>query len=169
MTDVNTVTMTGNLTKDVEIRNNVAKFSIAVNRSTKDQNGNWIDVASYFDWVRFLSQNADPTALQQRLVKGTPVTVTGEARQNRWQDPQTGENRASIQFVVSNMKIGARQQPTPVNQAQQPVQRGYQAPAQPPVPPQPQQYAPQPAPQPQQPPLNYGQGPEAFDDSDIPF
>lgn len=111
MTDINSVTMTGNLTKDIEIRNGVAKLSIAVNRSVKDPNtGNWIDVASYFDWVRFLNQNTNIENLQQQLVKGTPVTLMGKARQNCWKD-QDGNNQYSINFVVNNWKIHARKQP----------------------------------------------------------
>lgn len=156
MTDINVVVMSGNLTKDVEIRNNVAKFTIATNRSVKGQDGNWTEVASFFDWVKFLSPNADVAKLQQKLVKGTPVLCEGEARQNRWQDEQ-GNNRSSIQYIVNNMKINARPQP-----AQAPSQQnygsyqtgGYQ----------PQYQAPQPVQQPQQ-----HQGPEAFDDADIPF
>ena len=164
--------MTGNLTKDVEIRNGVARISIAVNRSVKDPNtGNWNDVASYFDWVRFLNQNVNIENLQQQLVKGTPVTLMGEARQNRWQD-QTGNNQYSINFVVNNWKIHTRRQPVaaPPQQnygsyqnggyqpAPQGVAQGYQ---------QPRGYQGPPAPQP--PTQDYGKGPEAFDDSDIPF
>ncbi len=156
--------MTGNLTKDVEIRNGVARISIAVNRSVKDQNGNWTDQTSYFDWVRFLSQSANAQSIQQQLVKGTPVTLMGEARQNRWQD-QNGNNLYSVNFVVNNWKIHARRQPAaaPSQQNYGTYQNGgyQQAPQQPQAPQAPQQ--------PQLPQQGYGRGPEAFDDSDIPF
>lgn len=169
MTDINSVTMTGNLTKDIEIRNGVAKLSIAVNRSVKDPNTrNWIDVASYFDWVRFLNQNTNIENLQQQLVKGTPVTLMGEARQNRWKD-QDGNNQYSINFVVNNWKIHARKQPVaaPPQQNYGSYQNGGYQP-QPGYRGQPQGY-PQQTPPPQPPQQNYGKGPESFDDSDIPF
>ena len=181
MTDINSVTMTGNLTKDVEIRNGVARISIAVNRSVKDPNtGNWNDVPSYFDWVRFLNQNTNIENLQQQLVKGTPVTLMGEARQNRWQD-QGGNNQYSINFVVNNWKIHARKQPVaaPPQQNYGSYQDGgYQGVPQAPAGPQgypnqgyQQSHGYQGPSAPQQPPRSpdYGKGPESFDDSDIPF
>ncbi len=154
MTNINVVTMCGNLTRDVEIRNNVAKISIAVNESQRDQNGNWTDVPSYFDWIKFIGQNENIQNLHQKLVKGTPVTLTGRAKQNVWQD-QTGANRRSISFTVKSLEVHARPQ------SQAPQQNyGYQ--------PQPQQ---SPA---QQRPAQQTGGPESFvsstfDDSDIPF
>lgn len=178
MTNINVVTMSGNLTKDVEIRNNIAKISIDVNRSAKDQSGNWTELVSYFDWVNFLRQDANIQNLQQKLVKGTPVTLTGEARQNKWQDIN-GNNQYSVNFVVKNMEIHIKPQPAP----QQNSYGSYQSTSQPQAPQYQQKYAPQqyqqpvqqrqpvqaqPQAQPQQ------GGPEnfvssTFDDSDIPF
>lgn len=161
MTNINTVVMCGNLTKDVEIRQNVAKISIAVNESQRDQQGNWMDVPSFFDWIKFIGQNENVQNLQQKLVKGTPVTLMGRAKQNVWQD-QTGANRYSISFTVKSLEIHARPQPAQSQQNYGNYQnQQYQ---------QPQQYQQRlvqqrPAPAQQ----NIPGGPETFDDSDIPF
>lgn len=165
MTNINVVTMSGNLTKDVEIRNGIAKISIAVNRSAKDQSGNWTELVSYFDWVNFLRQDSNIQNLQQKLVKGTPVTLTGEARQNKWQDIN-GNNQYSVNFVVKNMEIHVKPQPVP----QQNNYGNYQSTSQPQAPQYQQQYQQR---QPVQAQPQQG-GPEnfvssTFDDSDIPF
>ena len=61
MTDINTVTIVGRLTRDcgqqdfsyLQSGTAVAKISVAVNRSKKQQDGSWADEASFFDVTVF--------------------------------------------------------------------------------------------------------------------
>ena len=78
MTDINSVVIVGNLTRDIEVRYSnagvaVGRMSIAVNRTWK--NGEqWVDDVSYFDVVLFgkLAENR-----RQYLTRGQKVAVQG--------------------------------------------------------------------------------------------
>ena len=52
--NVNVVVITGNLTKDPELRSttggtSVCEMRVAVNSRRKDQSGQWVDKPNYFD------------------------------------------------------------------------------------------------------------------------
>lgn len=91
MTDLNTVCLIGNLTKDVGSSERDfgytnsgmarANVSIAVNRSVK-KNGNWTDEVSYFDVVIWgkMAENLKPY-----LLKGKKIAVQGTLKQERWE------------------------------------------------------------------------------------
>lgn len=128
---INHVTLAGNLSRDAEYRtsnsgNTVCNFGIAVSKRVKDQAGNWIDEADFFDCVLFGNLGA---SFQQNesLTKGTPVSLEGRLQLEKWQDKTTGENRTKVS-VIANTVI-----PYSRNQQQQPQNNGYQPP-----PPQPQ-------------------------------
>jgi single-strand DNA-binding protein len=79
----------------------VCKFSIATNY--KKKNGDqWVDEVNYFDIVLWGRQGE---ALQQYLVKGKLVGITGELRQDRWQDRESGQNRSKIEVIASNIQL----------------------------------------------------------------
>jgi len=102
--DINIVSIVGRLTRDPELKYTnggtaVAKYSIAVNR--KKRNGdNWEDEVSYFDVVVWGKQGE---AIQQYLNKGKQIAVSGELRQNRWE--QDGQNRSKVEIVASNVQL----------------------------------------------------------------
>jgi len=102
--DINSVAIVGNLTRDAELKStaggaSVSKFSIAVNRRRK--NGDqWESEASYFD-VQLWGKQAE--ALSQYLVKGKQVGVSGELRQERWQ--QDGQNRSRVVIAAGNVQL----------------------------------------------------------------
>jgi len=104
MADINHVVLVGRLTRDAELKYTaggqaVCKFSIAINRRRK--NGDqWEDEANYFDIVLWGRQ---AEALNQYLLKGKPVGVEGELRQDRWQ--QDGQNRSKVEIVASNIQL----------------------------------------------------------------
>ena len=59
--NVNVVVITGNLTKDPELRStnggmSVCEMRVAVNSRRKDQSGQWVDKPNYFDVVVFGAQ-----------------------------------------------------------------------------------------------------------------
>jgi len=109
MSDICTVTLTGNLTKDCEIRTAqsgmyVFSFAVACNKyNYKSQ----ADEPHYFDCVMF--GKSDKPA--QFLKKGTPVTISGSLDQQRWED-QNNQKRSRVQIIVQNIKPHPRKQDT---------------------------------------------------------
>lgn len=104
MSDINSVVFGGRLTADAKVSylpNGTAKadFSIAVNRSLKGNDGNWIDEASFFNVVLFGKR-----AEKLKLVKGAKVVVVGALRQDRWQD-NNGQNRSKIYIVADSVEV----------------------------------------------------------------
>ncbi len=102
--DINLVTLVGRLTRDSELKYTnsgtaVCKFSLAVNRK-KRSGDQWIDEVSYFDIVLWGKQGE---AIQQYLGKGKQIAVSGELRQNRWE--QEGQNRSKVEVVASNVQL----------------------------------------------------------------
>ena len=102
--DINIVTLVGRLTRDSELKYTnggtaVCKFSLAVNRK-KRSGDQWTDEVSYFDVVLWGKQGE---ALQQYLGKGKQVAVSGELRQNRWE--QDGQSRSKVEIVANNLQL----------------------------------------------------------------
>src|SRR3954462_8700436 len=78
-TNINRVTITGNLTKDPELRStgggtSVCSLRVAVNSRRKDETGNWVDKPNYFDVTVWGAQGEN---CAQYLAKGRPVAVDG--------------------------------------------------------------------------------------------
>ena len=116
--DINSVVVTGRLTRDAELRYSnsgtaICKMSIASNYSMK-RGDSWNEEVSYFDATMF-SRRAE--ALHKYLTKGTPVALHGELRQNRWE--QDGQQRSRVEIVIRDVKLpgghkdGASQAPPP--------------------------------------------------------
>lgn len=131
---INRVFISGNLTRDAEIRStqsgaSVLGFGVAVNDRRKNQRtGEWEDFPNFVDCTLF-GRRAE--ALAQYLVKGTKVAIEGRLRYSSWQDRETGKNRSKLDVVVEEVEfMSSRQQPAYAAQApaQQPA-RAVQAPA----------------------------------------
>jgi single-strand DNA-binding protein len=80
--------MTGNLTKDPELRFTpaglpVATFTVACNSKKKDPAGNWIDGDSTFLTVTVWRNTAENVA--ESIRKGTQVTVVGRLKQRSYE------------------------------------------------------------------------------------
>ncbi len=110
MSDINIVVLTGNLTRDPELKatssgSSVLDFGIASNRSTKNANGEWEDVPNFIDCTIF-GKRAD--ALEQYLAKGMKVTVEGELRYSSWTD-KDGNKRSKLKVVANNVILPPRQ------------------------------------------------------------
>lgn len=115
MTDVNTITLNGRVTKEITDREfgyttqGTARlnFSIANNKSRK-QGEQWVDETSFFD-VTAWGKMAE--SLQKKLYKGVQVLILGRLTQDRWTDQQ-GQNRSKIYILAENVQVfGARQNP----------------------------------------------------------
>jgi single-strand DNA-binding protein len=101
----NSITVTGNLTRDPEIRYtrdgqaNV-QLGVAVNRRWQDQKTHeWEESTSFFDVVcwRELAENVAMT-----LTKGMRVMATGRLEQRSW-ETELGERRTKVEIVAEEV------------------------------------------------------------------
>lgn len=155
---INKATITGNLTRDPELRQtqggtSVLTIGVAVNdRRKNQQTGEWEDYPNYIDCTIFGNR---ATGVAPHLQKGMKVAIEGKLNQSRWQ-AEDGTNRSKIGIIVDEIEFMAKrdgsQQPMqqPMQQQAQPQQFATQTAPQP-MPQQPvQQFAPQPMQQPMQ-------------------
>lgn len=108
MTRTGEVTLTGNLTREVELRYTtsgtaLAKFGLAVNYGRK-VNGEWEDDPSFFNvtaW-RDLAEN-----IADSVDKGSRVIVTGRPRQRNWEN-EDGEKRSTVEIEADDVAVSLR-------------------------------------------------------------
>jgi single-strand DNA-binding protein len=101
----NTTTITGNLTREPEIRYTkegqaTTQLGVAVNRRWQDRaTQEWHEATSFFDVVcwRDLAENAALT-----LTKGMRVVVTGRLEQRSW-DTEEGEHRTKVEITADEI------------------------------------------------------------------
>jgi single-strand DNA-binding protein len=111
-TNVNRVVITGNLTKDPELRNTpngtaVCKLRVAVNSRRKDSaSGEWVDKPNYFDVTVWGAQGEN---CANYLYKGRPVAVDGRLDWREW-EAQDGSKRQSIEIIADSVQfLGSRE------------------------------------------------------------
>lgn len=99
----NQVTLMGNLTRDPELRTtpngaSVCSFSLALNRSYKNSEGNWTEVTDYVDIVAWgpLGER-----VAQYLTKGRPALVSGRLQSRSWE--QDGVKRNKVEVVANDV------------------------------------------------------------------
>jgi single-strand DNA-binding protein len=108
--NVNVVVVTGNLTRDPELRHlgsgtAVCKLRVAVNSRRKDQSGNWVDKPNYFDVTVWGAQGEN---CANYLAKGRPVAVEGRLDWREWED-QGGNKRQTVEIIANTVQfLGSR-------------------------------------------------------------
>ena len=110
-TNINVVVVTGNLTKDPELRTlpnsgtSVCEMRIAVNSRRKDQSGNWVDKPNYFDVTVWGAQGENCATY---LSKGRPVAIEGRLDWREW-ETQEGQKRQAVQIIANSVQfLGSR-------------------------------------------------------------
>lgn len=110
-TNINRVVMTGNLTKDPELRSlpsgtSVCELRIACNTRRKDQSsGEWADKPNYFNVKVWGAQGENAARF---LSKGRPVAIDGRLDWREW-DAQDGTKRQSIDIIADSVQfLGSR-------------------------------------------------------------
>lgn len=100
---LNQVTLMGNLTRDPELRQtpngqSVVSFSLALNRSYKDQSGEWQEATDYIDVVAW-----GPLAerVAQYLAKGRRCLVQGRLQSRSWE--QDGQKRSKVEVLANDV------------------------------------------------------------------
>ena len=109
-TDTNSITISGNVTRDPEMRYTPSgasklSFGVAVNRSWRNQQTqDWEEQTSFFNVVawRQLAENA-----QNAITKGTRVVITGRIEQRSWETDQ-GEKRSIVEIVADDIATSLR-------------------------------------------------------------
>jgi single-strand DNA-binding protein len=114
-TNINRVVLTGNLTRDPELRSlpsgtSVCKLRIASNTRRKDgATGEWVDKANYFDVTVFGAQGENCARF---LAKGRPVAVDGRLEWREWTG-DNGEKRQNVEIVADGVQfLGGRDEGT---------------------------------------------------------
>jgi single-strand DNA-binding protein len=108
--DTNSITISGNITREPEMRylpNGVSKvtFGVAVNRSWRNQQTQeWDEQTSFFNVVvwRQLADNVSAS-----LTKGSRVVVSGRLEQRSWETEQ-GEKRSVVEIVADDVAASLR-------------------------------------------------------------
>lgn len=115
---INRVMISGNLTRDAEIRSTqsgmaILGFGVAVNdRRKNQQTGEWEDYPNFVDCTMFGTRGEK---LQPYLTKGTKVAIEGKLRYSSWE--RDGQRRSKLEVIVDNVVTMT---------AQRQQQQGYQ-------------------------------------------
>lgn len=119
---INRVNISGNLTRDPELRSTVAgtqilTFGVAVNDRRKNpQTQQWEDYPNFIDCVVFGSR-AEP--LQKFLSKGAKVAIEGKLRWSQWE--KDGQKRSKIEVIVDECEFLSQSKAQNQPQRQQPT------------------------------------------------
>jgi single-strand DNA-binding protein len=110
-TNINRVILTGNLTRDPELRStpsgmSVCSLRIACNTRRKNNaTGDWEDKPNYFDVTVWGAQGENCARF---LSKGRPVAIDGRLEWREWQDKE-GNNRQSVEIIADAVQfLGGR-------------------------------------------------------------
>jgi single-strand DNA-binding protein len=110
-TNINRVIITGNLTRDPELRSlpsgmSVCSLRIASNTRRKDgATGEWVDKPNYFSVTVWGAQGENCSRF---LSKGRPVAIDGRLEWREWQG-QDGAKRESVEIVADAVQfLGGR-------------------------------------------------------------
>lgn len=104
---INRVNISGNLTRDPEMRvtgggTQILQFGVAVNdRRRNQQTGEWEDTPNFVDCVVFGSR-AEP--LSRFLSKGSKVAIEGKLRYSSW-ETKDGQRRSKLEVVVDDIEF----------------------------------------------------------------
>jgi single-strand DNA-binding protein len=108
--NINRVVLTGNLTKDPDVRTNpstglsICKLRLAVNTRRRNGAGDWEDKANFFN-VTVFGRQAESCG--NFLHKGRPVGIDGRLE---WSEYEVeGQKRQSVDIIAENVQfLGGR-------------------------------------------------------------
>ena len=109
-TNINRVVLTGNLTRDPELRSlpsgtAVCSLRIASNTRRKGASGDWEDKPNYFDITVWGAQGENCSRF---LSKGRPVAIDGRLEWREW-ETQDGQKRQAVEIVADSVQfLGSR-------------------------------------------------------------
>ena len=103
----NKVILMGNLTADPETRTtpngqNVTSFSLAINRTWNNANGERQEETSFINCTAW---GKTGETIAKYVSKGRQLLVSGRLQQRTWQDKDTGKNRSAIDVIVEEFSF----------------------------------------------------------------
>jgi single-strand DNA-binding protein len=111
-TNINRVVLTGNLTRDPELRStasgmSVCSLRVACNTRRKNNStGEWEDKPNYFDVTVWGAQGENCARF---LAKGRPVAIDGRLEWREWEERETGNKRQAIDIIADAVQfLGGR-------------------------------------------------------------
>jgi single-strand DNA-binding protein len=110
-TNINVVVLTGNLTRDPELRSlpsgmSVCKLRIASNTRRKGASGEWEDKANYFDVTVWGAQGENCARF---LSKGRPIALNGRLEWREWEAQDGSGKRQSVEIIADSVQfLGGR-------------------------------------------------------------
>lgn len=104
---INKVMISGNLTRDAELRTtpsgtSILSFGVAVNDRRRNANGEWEDYPNFIDCTMF-GRRAE--ALQNYLKKGLKVAIEGRLHYSSWEDRNSGQRRSKLDVTVDELEF----------------------------------------------------------------
>ena len=114
---INRVMISGNLTRDAEIRSTqsgmaILGFGVAVNdRRKNQQTGEWEDYPNLVDCTMFGTRGEK---LQPYLTKGTKVAIEGKLRYSSWE--RDGHRRSKLEVIVDELEFMSSRNGNSANQ-----------------------------------------------------
>jgi single-strand DNA-binding protein len=110
-TNINRVILTGNLTRDPELRSlpsgmSVCSLRIAVNTRRKDNaSGEWVDKPNYFSITVWGAQGEN---CARYLAKGRPIAVDGRLEWREWTD-KADTKHSTVDIIADSVQfLGGR-------------------------------------------------------------
>lgn len=106
---INRVTITGNLTRDPEMRTTqggmaIMRLGVAVNdRRRNQQTGEWEDCPNFVDCTMFGSR---AEAVERYLHKGMKVAISGRLHYSAWE--KDGQKRSKLDVTVDDIEFMSR-------------------------------------------------------------
>lgn len=106
---INRVVVTGNLTRDPELRNTntglpVLSFGIAVNdRRKNNKTGEWEDYPNFIDCTLFGTRAEN---VSKYISKGSKVAIEGKLRWSQWE--KDGQKRSKIEIMIDEIEFLSR-------------------------------------------------------------
>ena len=103
--NINHVTISGNLTRDPELRmtaggTQVLSFGVAVNdRRRNPQTGEWEEYPNFIDCTMFGNY---AESMSRVLAKGMKVMIDGKLRYTAWE--RDGQKRSKIEVIVNHIE-----------------------------------------------------------------
>ena len=106
-TNINRVVLTGNLTRDPELRStpsgtSVCGLRVACNTRRKDSSGQWVAKPNFFAVTVWGAQGEN---CAQYLSKGRPVAIDGRLEWREWEAKDGSGKRQSVDIIADSVQV----------------------------------------------------------------
>ncbi len=125
MNNLNQTMLEGNLVDVPELKNTAngfpyLNFTLGVNSSYKDKNGEWQKEVTFVDAVAYGKQ---AEIISKKAEKGSPLRLVGKIKQNKWVD-KDGKNHSNLSLFTEQVEINPDRNGRTQNQLNQTIIEG---------------------------------------------